>query len=41
MVIIRALKEQGDIRLGASSPGLEPASLAIASLKTVLRPEAA
>jgi hypothetical protein len=41
MVIIQALKVPGDIRLEASSPGLEPATLGIASLKTVLRPEAA
>ena len=41
MVIIQALKGPGDIRLEASSPGLEPATLGIASLKTTLRPEVA
>jgi beta-galactosidase len=38
MVIIQSSKELGEIRLEASSPGLEPATLAIASLKTTLRP---
>jgi beta-galactosidase len=41
MVIIQSVKEPGEIRLEASSPGLEPATLAIASLKTALRPSVA
>jgi beta-galactosidase len=41
MVIVQSAKEPGEIRLDASSPGLEPATLAIASLKTTLRPAVA
>jgi len=41
MVIVQSAKEPGEIRLEASSPGLEPAAVAIASLKTTLRPAVA
>jgi beta-galactosidase len=41
MVIIQSAKEPGEIRLEASSPGLEPATLAIASLKATPRPAVA
>jgi len=41
MVIVQSAKEPGEIRLEASSPGLEPATLAIASVKTTLRPAVA
>jgi beta-galactosidase len=38
MAIVQSAKEPGEIRLEASSPGLEPATVAIASVKTTLRP---
>jgi hypothetical protein len=41
MAIVQSAKESGEIRLEASSPGLEPATLAIASVKTTLRPAVA
>jgi beta-galactosidase len=41
MVIIQSAKEPGEIRLEASSPGLEPATLAIASVKVTPRPAVA
>jgi beta-galactosidase len=41
MVIVQSAKEPGEIRLEASSPGLEPATLAIASLKATPRPAVA
>ena len=41
MVIIQSAKEPGEIRLEASSPGLAPATLAIASVKATLRPAVA
>ena len=41
MVIIQSAKEPGEIRLEASSPGLEPASLVFGSTKTTPRPEVA
>jgi beta-galactosidase len=41
MVIIQSANDPGEIRLEASSPGLEPATVAIASLKAALRPAVA
>jgi beta-galactosidase len=41
MVIVQSRKEPGEIRLEASSPGLEPVTLAIASVKATLRPAVA
>jgi beta-galactosidase len=41
MAIVQSSKEPGEIRLEASSPGLEPATLAIASVKTTIRPAVA
>jgi beta-galactosidase len=41
MVIIQSAREPGEIRLEASSPGLEPATLAIASVKGSPRPAVA
>ena len=41
MVIVQSAKEPGEMRLRASSPGLEPATLAIASLETTPRPAVA
>jgi len=41
MVIVQSSKEPGEIRLEASSPGLEPATLAIASVQAVPRPAVA
>ncbi len=41
MVIVQSLKELGEMRLEASSPGLEPATLAVASVKVTPRPAAA
>jgi len=41
MVIVQSAKEPGEIRLEASSPGLEPATAAIASVKAALRPAVA
>jgi beta-galactosidase len=41
MVIIQSAKEPGEIQLEASSPGLEPATLAIASVKVTPRPAVA
>jgi beta-galactosidase len=41
MAIVQSSKEAGEIRLEASSPGLEPVTLAIASVKTTLRPAVA
>jgi beta-galactosidase len=41
MAIVQSSKEPGEIRLEASSPGLEPATLAIESLKTTPRPAVA
>jgi beta-galactosidase len=41
MAIVQSRKAPGEIRLEASSPGLEPATLAIASVKTTLRPAVA
>jgi len=38
MVIVQSQKEPGEIRLEASSPGLEPATVAITTVKTTLRP---
>jgi beta-galactosidase len=41
MVIVQSQKELGEIRLEASSPGLEPATVAITTVKTTLRPAVA
>jgi beta-galactosidase len=41
MVIVQSAKDPGEIRVEASSPGLERATLAIASVKTTLRPAVA
>jgi beta-galactosidase len=41
MVIVQSQKQPGEIRLEASSPGLEPATLVIASVKAALRPAVA
>jgi len=41
MVIVQSQKAPGEIRLEASSPGLEPAMLAIATVRTTLRPAVA
>ena len=41
MVIVQSRKEPGEIRLEASSPGLEPATLVITSVKATLRPAVA
>jgi beta-galactosidase len=41
MAIVESSEEPGEIRLEASSPGLEPATLAIESLKTTPRPAVA
>jgi beta-galactosidase len=38
MAIVQSAREPGEIRLEASSPGLAPATLAIASVKTTPRP---
>jgi len=41
MVIVQSAKDPGEIRLEASSPGLEPATLAIASVRVTPRPAVA
>jgi beta-galactosidase len=41
MVIVQSQKQPGEIRLEASSPGLEPATLVLASVKAALRPAVA
>jgi len=41
MVIIQSAKEPGEMRLEASSPGLEPATLVIECVKVTLRPAVA
>jgi len=41
MVIVQSQKEPGEIRLEATSPGLEPATVAITTVKTTLRPAVA
>jgi hypothetical protein len=38
MVIVQSQKQQGEIRLEASSPGLEPATLVLTSLQVTPRP---
>jgi beta-galactosidase len=38
MVIVQSQKQPGEIRLEASSPGLEPATVALTSLSATLRP---
>jgi len=38
MVIVQSLKQPGEIRLEASSPGLEPATVALTSLSATPRP---
>jgi hypothetical protein len=38
MVIIQSAKKPGEIRLEASSPGLEPATSVIECVKVTLRP---
>jgi hypothetical protein len=41
MAIVQSRKEPGEIQLEASSPGLEPATLAISSVKATPRPAVA
>jgi beta-galactosidase len=41
MVIVQSSKEPGEIRLEATSSGLEPATLAIASVQATPRPAVA
>ena len=38
MVVVQAQKQAGEIRLEASSPGLEPATLALTGVNATLRP---